>query len=139
MPSEIETVTTHEAGHCVAYLHFALPFGGVRIYRSTTGELLGAVRSPAGTYSCWRYAVICMAGPAAERRLVGVCDPVAARCDREMAREALSRGGARPGNIDDVITFAALVIERRWPECRRIARSLAAAGELSYDDVTLLV
>jgi hypothetical protein len=139
MASELEIVSIHEAAHAVAYLHFGLKFSLVKIYPSpTTGNLLGSVGSPAGTYKGFERAVICMSGPVAEAKLTGVdvFNQPGSVTDLEMAAEALSRSNQPPR---DLAKFVRQMVDHEWSVIGLIARHLAEARELSYEQVVSLM
>ena len=83
---------THEAGHCVAALAYAIPIVSVS-YRQRhdrtciAGTIIRRMRT-----SDWNAMVtLCLSGPEAEREFCGPISDNSDRVDYEMAREYLAR------------------------------------------------
>lgn len=134
-------VAIHESSHAAAYIYFGWRFDHVRLYEAG-GEILGAVRSPAGRYNCTARAVVCLAGPLAEARHRGVAFNELARSggriDVAMAHDALSRRAGLP-DLDQLLPFARALVAQEWPHILLIAAALLKYRRLNHAAVLRLL
>jgi len=138
-PAQIHWVAAyHEAGHCVAYWYYRLPFTRVVIRKDGTGAVLGG--PPAASAAA--QAICALAGPAAEARYTGTALPAVLRNeygDRQRAVAALHRAAAGGLTMAALADQATDLVAMRWADIEAVAAALLAREALSYEEVLIIL
>jgi hypothetical protein len=128
----------HEAGHCVGYLTQGYKFDWVVVNVDGTGN----VHVPTQWMNIKHRAICCLAGPAAEAKLIS--RPIAslfagiAATDLTMAHQAIARG-VIPYDIQVIITDATRLVDDHWRMVMTFAAALDRHHRLEYTQVLELL
>jgi hypothetical protein len=125
----------HEAGHLAAYLRFGFPFHSVVIDDGGNGLVRGLL--PAAPEYALERSIICLSGPAAEARYIGVPLPRMlrrhyCRVDYASAERHLADGDEP---LETALGGALVIVWDHWPLITRIADVLVEHGRLGRDEV----
>ena len=127
----------HEAGHAVIAHMLDVAVQRVTLKRAITAPRRITARTP------WKRALVSLAGPAAEDRFVGYPPAEHPALWRSAwakdARNAASHLGAIDGDVAAAHREAVRLVREHWDAIARVAVALSEHGELSGDEVDVLI
>lgn len=143
-PHDQHAAAHHEVGHLIAGRYFDCPTGGISITADQRPGHSGACWVRTGGAEVAVRIVVCMAGPAAERRYAQHCgQPLAADMDRFDQQRIAALAAAHSLTAADLACLkmrTTALIDEHWPTINKLAAAvLQRRGALGASEIDHLL